>query len=101
MTQAHLDWIRNLPETARLDDEVFLCHATPRDDNTYWTETLSADGIFHLKPLDEIEALADGIDATLLLCGHSHIPRAVQLSDSRLIVNPGSVGCPGDRKSVV
>jgi diadenosine tetraphosphatase ApaH/serine/threonine PP2A family protein phosphatase len=32
-----------------------------------------------------------------MLCAHSHIARAVRLSDGRLIVNPGSVGCPGYR----
>ncbi|MGL4198910.1 MAG: metallophosphoesterase family protein [Allorhizobium sp.] len=95
LSTVQLDWIRDLPQTAQIGDEVFLCHATPHDDNTYWTETLSADGIFYLKPLAEIEALAEGIDTRLILCGHSHIPRAVQLSDGRLIVNPGSVGCPG------
>lgn len=95
LTEAHLDWIRSLPFSAVMDDEVYLCHATPSDDNTYWMETLSKDGIFHLKPLAEIEALAAGIDHPLILCGHSHIARSVQLSDGRLIVNPGSVGCPG------
>lgn len=95
LSEAHLDWIRALPFSAVLDDEAYLCHATPRDDNSYWMETLSKDGIFHLKPLEEIEALAEGIDYPLILCGHSHIARSVQLSDGRLIVNPGSVGCPG------
>ena len=33
----------------------------------------------------------------LILCGHSHIARAVRLGDGRLIVNPGSVGSPGYR----
>jgi Calcineurin-like phosphoesterase superfamily domain len=28
----------------------------------------------------------------LILCGHTHVPRAVRLDDGRLIVNPGSVG---------
>ena len=32
---------------------------------------------------------------SLILCGHTHIPRAVRLGDGRLVVNPGSVGCPG------
>lgn len=95
LSAAHLEWIRSLPFSAVLSGEAYLCHATPQDDNTYWTETLSAQGIFHLKPLAEIEALAAGLDFPLLLCGHSHIARAVQLSDGRLIVNPGSVGCPG------
>ena len=28
------------------------------------------------------------------LCGHSHLPRTVELPDGRLIINPGSVGLP-------
>jgi hypothetical protein len=30
----------------------------------------------------------------VLACGHSHIPRAVQLPGGTLIINPGSVGMP-------
>ncbi|MGV8938028.1 MAG: metallophosphoesterase family protein [Allorhizobium sp.] len=95
LSEAQLDWIRMLPFSATVEDQIFCCHATPGDDNTYWMETLSSDGAFHLKPLAEIEKLAEGIHFPLLLCGHSHIARAVQLSDGRLVVNPGSVGCPG------
>lgn len=97
LAPAHLDWLRRLPPTLVWRDEVFLCHATPADDNRYWLEGVSPDGHVHLKPLAEIEALADGIGQALVLCGHSHLPRAVTLSDGRLIVNPGSVGCPAYR----
>ncbi|MQB42322.1 metallophosphoesterase family protein [Rhizobium sp. ICMP 5592] len=90
----HLDWLRSLPFTAVYRDEAYLCHATSANDNLYWLESVSPDGKVHLKPLEEIEAFAGGIDFPLILCGHSHIPRAVRLSDGRLIVNPGSVGCP-------
>ena len=38
-----------------------------------------------------------GIAQSLILCGHTHIARAVRLRDGRLIVNPGSVGSPGYR----
>lgn len=94
LTPAHLGWLRAMPPTLVWRDEVFLCHATPGDDNRYWLEGVSPEGHVHLKPLAEIEALARGIDQPLILCGHSHLPRAVMLSDGRLIVNPGSVGCP-------
>ncbi|MEN3148143.1 metallophosphoesterase family protein [Neorhizobium sp. IRAMC:178] len=90
----HLQWLRKLPFSAVYRDEAYLCHATPQSDNIYWLEQVSSEGHVFLKPLEEIEALADGIEQPLILCGHSHIPRAVQLSDGRLIVNPGSVGCP-------
>jgi predicted phosphodiesterase len=91
---SHLDWLRSLPFSRVWRDEVFMCHATPQNDNRYWLEAVSPDGIVHLKPLAEIEALAEGIDQPLILCGHSHLQRAVRLSDGRLIVNPGSVGAP-------
>lgn len=94
LTAAHLDWLRGLPSTLVWRDDIFMCHATPADDNRYWLEGVSPEGHVHLKPLAEIEALAEGIGQSLILCGHSHLPRAVRLGDGRLIVNPGSVGCP-------
>ena len=29
-----------------------------------------------------------------MLCGHTHEPRVVRMSGGRMVVNPGSVGCP-------
>jgi diadenosine tetraphosphatase ApaH/serine/threonine PP2A family protein phosphatase len=46
-------------------------------------------------PIEAIEPEAEGIDAQVILCGHTHIPRVVRLRDGRLVVNPGSVGLPG------
>ncbi|NEK34859.1 metallophosphoesterase family protein [Rhizobium leguminosarum] len=94
LSSSHLNWIRNLPFDTIYRGEVYLCHATPKDDNLYWLESVSPAGVVFLKPIEAIAALAEGIDLPLILCGHSHIPRAVRLSDGRLIVNPGSVGCP-------
>lgn len=94
LSKIHLDWIRALPVSRIYREEVYLCHATPDDDNVYWLEQVSADGLVSLKPIEAIEALAEGIVQPLMLCGHSHIPRMVRLRDGRLIVNPGSVGCP-------
>lgn len=90
----HLDWLRSLPFSRLWREEVYLCHATPMNDNLYWLEGVARDGVVHLRPLAEIEAIAGGIAQPLILCGHSHVPRAVRLPDGRLIVNPGSVGCP-------
>jgi diadenosine tetraphosphatase ApaH/serine/threonine PP2A family protein phosphatase len=47
--------------------------------------------------LEAIEQAAEGVAQSLILCGHSHLARAVRLSDGRIIVNPGSVGSPGYR----
>ncbi len=100
LTPAHLGWLKALPETARYRGEVYLCHGAPSGDTTYWLERLRGDGQLEPAPIEAIESEASGIDAnepeaTLLLCGHTHLARAVRLRDGRLAVNPGSVGCPG------
>jgi len=97
LTEAHLDWLRTLPFSLVFQDVAYCCHGSPRDDLEYWLETLSPEGVLKLRPLAEIEAMAEGISEPLMLCGHTHVQRMVQLSDGRLIVNPGSVGCPGWR----
>lgn len=91
----HLAWLRTVPMTQVYRDEVFLCHATPSDDNTYWLEAVTPEGAVTMAPLADIEKHAMGISQSLILCGHTHIARAVRLSDGRLVVNPGSVGGPG------
>lgn len=93
----HQDWLRSLPFQTIYRDEVYLCHATPSDDNTYWMEAVTPDGIVHMAAIEAIEEKANGIEQSLILCAHTHIPRAVRLRDGRMIVNPGSAGCPGYR----
>jgi diadenosine tetraphosphatase ApaH/serine/threonine PP2A family protein phosphatase len=100
LDKVHLDWLRSLPATASFRNSVYLCHATPSDDNVYWLETVMPDGAVRISPIEAIERTAQGIEQSLILCGHSHIPRAVKLRDGRMVVNPGSVGCPGYRDNV-
>lgn len=94
LTAAHLDWLHTLPFDMVFKDVAYCCHGSPNGDLEYWLEKIADDGTLHLRPLEEIEAMAEGIEQSLMLCGHTHIARSVQLSDGRLIVNPGSVGCP-------
>lgn len=93
----HLDWLRAVPRTAVYRGQVFLCHATPDNDEIYWLETVLPDGAVRMSSLETIEKYAHGITQSLILCAHTHIARAVRLRDGRLIVNPGSVGSPGFR----
>jgi predicted phosphodiesterase len=95
LDSSHLDWLRTVPMTRAYRDQVFLCHATPADDNVYWLEAVTPEGSVRMAPLDAIEKEAAGISQSLILCGHTHIARAVRLRDGRLVVNPGSVGGPG------
>jgi predicted phosphodiesterase len=92
-----LDWLRVVPATQVFRDSVFLCHATPASDEVYWLETALLDGNVAMAPLETIEKAAEGVAQSLILCGHTHIARVVQLRDGRMVVNPGSVGLPGYR----
>jgi diadenosine tetraphosphatase ApaH/serine/threonine PP2A family protein phosphatase len=94
---SHLDWLRKIPPTRVFRDKVFLCHATPANDQLYWLETVLPDGTVRMASREAIEEAARGITQSLILCGHTHIARAVRLADGRVVVNPGSVGSPGYR----
>ena len=88
-----LAWLRSLPPTAVVDDEIFLCHGTPASDTTYLLEDVSS-GHPLVRAEAEIMTLLSGVTQPVVLCGHSHMPRVVQLANGQLIVNPGSVGLP-------
>ncbi len=85
-------WLGALPLTLRRDD-MLMFHARPDDDNAYLLDTV-ADGVMTFAAKEEIASRLGAHRAPLMLCGHSHLPRVVRW-DGALIVNPGSVGCPG------
>ncbi|WEF33457.1 metallophosphoesterase family protein [Pseudoduganella chitinolytica] len=91
VTPAQRAWMATLPATLRLGDDVLLVHGTPTSDLTGWLETVTPAG---MRPATHAEVLERAGDARagLLLCGHTHVPRALRLDDGRLVVNPGSVG---------
>ncbi|WP_370206828.1 metallophosphoesterase family protein [Pararhodobacter marinus] len=90
---AALDWLATLPPVLRFDG-VFCCHGTPASDETYLCERITGDGAVAQRDGGTIARLLSGIEAGLILCAHSHLPRALRLADGRQVVNPGSVGCP-------
>ena len=83
-----LAWLATLPHTRRFDGDVLLCHGSPSSDVTCLLQT----GDRPATARQVAERLGD-VDAALVLCGHSHVPRSVR-HQGRLIVNPGSVGQP-------
>jgi diadenosine tetraphosphatase ApaH/serine/threonine PP2A family protein phosphatase len=91
----HLDWLASLPPTLIYRDDVLLCHGSPQNDAAYWLDRVTEEGGIQARPIREVEAEALSADASLILCGHTHLPRVVRLGDGRLVVNAGSVGCPG------
>lgn len=88
-----LAWLAGLPPTQMLGDDVLLCHGTPRDDLEYLLEQVDGDSVRLASP-GQIQQRLPGVQAALILCGHTHIPRSVSLPGGALVVNPGSVGLP-------
>lgn len=72
---------------------VYLCHGTPRRDDEPLIESVEEAGVVLRTDRALCTALCD-VDAEVVLCAHTHVPRLVALGDGRLVVNPGSVGLP-------
>jgi putative phosphoesterase len=81
------------PLTARLVIDglgaVLVCHATPTSDEPIYTR---------ITPDDEVAQLFAGMDAGVVVCGHTHIQYDRTLRSRLRIVNPGSVGMPYEGK---
>jgi predicted phosphodiesterase len=100
-------WLAALPATRWLLDDVLLCHGTPASDLVYFMESVTSGfgvdgqrGIRAATATEFSERAAgtpagdarSGLAASLILCGHTHVPRAMALPGGPLVVNPGSVG---------
>jgi diadenosine tetraphosphatase ApaH/serine/threonine PP2A family protein phosphatase len=88
----HRAWLASLPAQLRPEAGLLCVHGTPASDLVYLLHTVSPDGLRDATAAEASERLGD-VQAELLLCGHSHLPRDVQLDAAR-VVNPGSVGLP-------
>jgi predicted phosphodiesterase len=91
LDKRHIEWLRSLPATWQLSADVFLCHGTPRSDLTHFLEEVEEGGI-RGATRDEVRERASGREERLILCGHTHVARVVELGDGRSVANPGSVG---------
>ena len=91
--QTPLDWLAALPSSLQINDELFACHGTPDNDEIYLLEDVNS-GVNQLRKDSEISELLRGNQMPWILCGHTHIPRHIQLASGQQIVNPGSVGLP-------
>jgi predicted phosphodiesterase len=84
----HRDRLDGLPLTVTLDIDglgpTLFCHASPRRDD----EMLLVDS-----PPERWARALDGVDAGVVVCGHTHMPFD-RLVDRRRVINPSSVGMP-------
>jgi len=74
----HLAWLKSLP-SMQIIEEILLCHGSPHDDLEYLLEEVAGD-VVQLAPPERIRARLADIDAPIVLCGHTHVPRAVRLA---------------------
>jgi len=81
-------FLRSLPLTETID-RVLFCHATPRDDEEIFTR---------VSPEESWREALDGVDADIVVCGHTHIQFDRPIGDIR-VVNAGSVGMPYEREA--
>jgi diadenosine tetraphosphatase ApaH/serine/threonine PP2A family protein phosphatase len=76
------------PKTLRLEiaglGDVLFCHATPRNENEVFTR---------LSPQDRLLPLFEGVNAAVVVCGHTHMQFDRMIGRIR-VVNSGSVGMP-------
>lgn len=93
LSARHMAWASALPATLDLGDGVFLCHGTPGSDLDYLLEDVGPEGVRAATPAEIADRIGN-YTYPLIFCGHSHIPRRVELGDGRAVANPGSVGLP-------
>jgi predicted phosphodiesterase len=87
-----LEFLQNLPETESVVVDglgaVLFCHATPRSDEELLTR---------ISPEVRWREALTGIEAAVVVCGHTHMQFDRRIDDVRL-VNSGSVGMPYERQ---
>lgn len=94
MTVEQVRWFASLPSSLEVAPGVVAFHGSPGGDLTYLLESVDAGGA-RAATEAEVTARLDGdTDWALMLCGHTHLQRAMRLPAGPLIVNPGSVGWP-------
>ena len=84
-------WLLHLPSSILFDNDITAFHGIPNDDNQYLLESIS-NRRAHLSRKKDIVSRLGSVQAEIVLCGHSHIPRCIQLENGTLVVNPGSIG---------
>jgi predicted phosphodiesterase len=93
LSPAQREWLGALPTRYGPHPGIVGVHGTPDGDNRYLLEEI-VEGQLVLAASATIETRLAGIEGNVLLCAHSHLPRLVYAPGGKLVLNPGSVGCP-------
>lgn len=91
----HRRFMRSFRSSAEIclegDGTLAAFHGSPRS----WDE-----GIYATTSDAEIDRMLDGVDASVIVCGHTHFQMLRRYEDA-LLVNPGSVGLPFCRQGAI
>ena len=82
-----------LPMTISPMPGVLACHARPDHDERYLLDDIRDGRLVRAAPATIARRLGS-IDATVVLCGHSHRADLLRLPGGPTVLNPGSIGCP-------
>lgn len=86
-------WIHNLPKSLQSDGLIYACHGNLLTDDLPLVEQITKEGIL-LKNDEILTNTLKNMTETIILCAHTHVGRLTQLNNSKIIINPGSVGLP-------
>jgi len=82
-----------LPPLVVIDEDILAVHGRPDTDSEYLLED-KVQGRLRLVTAETLGQRIGDRPESLILCGHSHHQATAAAPGSRLVVNPGSVGCP-------
>ena len=92
----HREWLATFPRGRRARGHRHVPRDARATTSRCCSRTRDPDGT-HPRAVEEVAAALDGVDAPLILCGHTHVPRLIELPGGRRVVNPGSVGWQANR----
>ncbi|HJR60348.1 MAG TPA: metallophosphoesterase family protein [Vicinamibacterales bacterium] len=88
LDRAERELVASWPMTLHLTvpplGDVLFCHATPRNENEIFTP---------LTPEDRLIPIFDAANASVVVCGHTHVQFDRRIGRTR-VINAGSVGMP-------
>jgi putative phosphoesterase len=88
LSEEQVAFLGSLPLTTAVEVDglgsVLFCHATPRNDEEIFTR---------ISPDDRWQQALDGVEADVVVCGHTHVQFSRTVGDT-LLVNSGSIGMP-------
>jgi predicted phosphodiesterase len=85
--------LHGFPTSVEIERGILAVHGTPASDVEYLLEE-AVDGRLSLVTAGTLSERLGAVSAGLVLCGHSHLQHSALAPGNRLVVNPGSVGCP-------